>query len=47
MKLSYAAFFFIILLVTLGVLGHSLWHSEMVTVFNFLTELFTGAHVVG
>jgi len=45
--LTWATFIFILLLVTLGVLGHSIWHSEMVTVFNFLTELFTGAHVVG
>jgi hypothetical protein len=47
MKLSWFAVVVILLLIALGVLGHTVWHTQVVTVFNFLTELFTGAHVVG
>lgn len=35
------------LLVTVGVLGHSIWHAEVVTVFNWITYLFTGTSVSG
>lgn len=38
---------FLLLLITLAVLGHSVWHSAVVAVANFLTEVFTGGHAIG
>jgi hypothetical protein len=46
LSLTWATSLFILLLVTLAVLGHSIWHSEMLAVFNSLTTLFTGVPVV-
>ncbi len=34
-------------LVMLAVLGHSVWHHEVVAVANIIVTFFTGAHVVG
>ncbi|HWG64111.1 MAG TPA: hypothetical protein VG253_20675 [Streptosporangiaceae bacterium] len=45
--MTWTTVFAIALLITLAVLGHGVWHSGTVAVFNFLTGLFTGAHVVG
>jgi hypothetical protein len=42
MKIKGATFVFIILLVTIAVLGHSVWHSEVLRVMNFLSVVFTG-----
>ena len=35
----------ILLLILLGVLGHTVWHPEAITAANFVVNLFTGAHV--
>jgi hypothetical protein len=42
MKFTGATFIFIVLLVTVAVLGHSVWHSEVLAVMNFLSVVFTG-----
>jgi hypothetical protein len=42
MKLSTATLLFIVLLITVAVLGHSVWHAQVLRVMNFLTEVFTG-----
>ena len=47
MTITWTVFFTILLLITLGVLGHSVWHSEMLSIMNFLTNAFTGGHAVG
>jgi hypothetical protein len=47
MTITWAVFFTILLVITLAVLGHSVWHAPMVGVLNFLTEFFTGGHAVG
>lgn len=33
--------------VMLAVLGHSIWHTELVAVAGFFVNIFTGAHVTG
>jgi hypothetical protein len=43
MKLSSATFLFIVLMITVAVLGHSVWHGQVLRVMHFLTEVFTGA----
>jgi len=43
MKISAATFVFIVLLVTVAVLGHSAWHPQVLRVMHFLTEVFTGS----
>lgn len=47
MTISWVVFFTILLLITLAVLGHTVWHSELLSVMNFLTNTFTGGHAVG
>ncbi len=42
MKLSSAAIIFLLLLITVAVLGHSVWHAEVLAVMNFLSVVFTG-----
>lgn len=42
MKFTGAAIVFLILLVTIAVLGHSVWHTEVLSVMHFLTVVFTG-----
>lgn len=42
MKLRGATFVLIILLITIAVLGHSVWHTEVLAVMNFLSVVFTG-----
>lgn len=36
----------VIVLVMLGVMGHSIWHGPMLVVCNAVTEIFSGGHVV-
>ena len=43
MKLTGATIVFLILLVTIAVLGHSVWHAEVLSVMNFLSVVFTGS----
>jgi hypothetical protein len=43
MKLTGATIVFLILLVTIAVLGHSVWHEEVLSVMNFLSVVFTGS----
>lgn len=47
MTITWTLFFTILLVVTVAVLGHSVWHPEMLAVMNFLTQVFTGGHAVG
>jgi hypothetical protein len=47
MTITWAVFFTILLLITVAVLGHSVWHTEVLAIMNLLTELFTGGHAVG
>jgi len=47
LAMTWTVFFTLLLLITLGVLGHTVWHSEMLTVMNFFTNTFTGGHAVG
>lgn len=42
MKFTGATFIFIVLLITVAVLGHSVWHAPVLKVMHFLTEVFTG-----
>jgi hypothetical protein len=42
MKFTSAAIIFILLLITIAVLGHSVWHKEVLSVMNFLSVVFTG-----
>jgi hypothetical protein len=36
---------FIALLITLAVLGHTVWHAAGIMVMNVIAQVFTGAHV--
>jgi hypothetical protein len=47
MAITWTVLFTILLVITLAVLGHTVWHSELVSVMNVLTDFFTGGHVVG
>ena len=47
MTITWTVLFTILLLITIAVLGHTVWHTEMVAVMNFLTGIFSGGHVVG
>jgi hypothetical protein len=47
MTITWTVFFTILLLITLAVLGHTIWHSELLSIMNFLTNAFTGGHAVG
>jgi hypothetical protein len=47
MRVSTAVIIFALLLITIAVLGHSVWHAEVLAVMNFLTQVFTGGHAVG
>ena len=42
MKVSTATFIFLLLLITIAVLGHSVWHAQVLTVMNALSVFFTG-----
>jgi uncharacterized membrane protein len=42
MKFTGAAILFFLVLITIAVLGHSVWHSEVLAVMNFLSVVFTG-----
>lgn len=42
MKFTAAAIIFFLLLVTVAVLGHSVWHTQVLAVMNFLSVVFTG-----
>jgi hypothetical protein len=46
MTVTWTVLFTVLLLITLAVLGHTVWHSEMISVMNFLTRAFTGGHAV-
>ena len=47
MSITWAVLFTILLIITLAVLGHSVWHTEIVAILNVITDFFTGGHVVG
>ena len=47
MSITWTVLFTILLIITLAVLGHSVWHTEIVAVLNVIVEFFTGGHVVG
>jgi hypothetical protein len=47
MTITWAVFFTILLVITLAVLGHTVWHAEIIAVLNVITEFFTGGHAVG
>ncbi len=47
MTITWAVFFTILLVITLAVLGHSVWHAEMTAVLNVITNFFSGGHAVG
>ena len=42
MKVSTATFIFILLLIAIAVLGHSVWHAQVLAVMNALSVFFTG-----
>jgi hypothetical protein len=42
MKLTTTTFIFIVLLITIAVLGHSVWHAQVLHVMHFLSVVFTG-----
>lgn len=47
MTITWTVLFTIFLLITLAVLGHTVWHSEITAVMNVVTNFFTGGHAVG
>jgi hypothetical protein len=42
MKLTAATIVFLILLITIAVLGHSVWHAQVLGVMHALSVIFTG-----
>lgn len=46
MTITWTVFFTILLLITLAVLGHTVWHSEIISVLNVIVDFFTGGHAV-
>ena len=42
MKVTTGVIIFILLLITIAVLGHSVWHRQVLDVMNALTVFFTG-----
>jgi hypothetical protein len=42
MKFTTTAVILIILLITVAVLGHNVWHTQVLRVMHFLTDVFTG-----
>jgi len=42
MKMKAATIIFIILLITIAVLGHSVWHAQVLRAMDFLSVTFTG-----
>jgi hypothetical protein len=42
MKVTTGALVFILLLIAIAVLGHSVWHSQVLAVMNALSVFFTG-----
>jgi hypothetical protein len=42
MKFTGATFIFLVLLITVAVLGHSVWHAQVLAVMNVLSVIFTG-----
>lgn len=46
MTITWFVFFTILLVITLAVLGHTVWHTPMIAVLNVITDFFTGGHAV-
>jgi hypothetical protein len=47
LSVTWTVLFMILLLIVVAVLGHTVWHSELLSVMNFLVNAFTGGHAVG
>ena len=46
MTITWTLLFTIFLLVTIAVLGHTVWHTQVIAVLNVIVEFFTGGHAV-
>ena len=46
-SITWTLLFTIFLLITIAVLGHTVWHGAVLAVMNVLTQFFTGGHAVG
>ena len=46
MSITWTVFFTILLLITIAVLGHTVWHTPVLAVLNVIVEFFTGGHAV-
>ena len=46
-SITWTLLFTVLLLITIAVLGHTVWHAPVVAVMNVLTQFFTGGHAVG
>jgi hypothetical protein len=46
-SITWTILFTILLLIAIAVLGHTVWHTEVLAVMSVLTEFFTGGHAVG
>ncbi|HEY6314086.1 MAG TPA: hypothetical protein VIY52_25270 [Streptosporangiaceae bacterium] len=47
MSITWTLLFFILLVIVIAVLGHTVWHTGVLAVMNVLTGFFTGGHAVG
>jgi hypothetical protein len=46
LSITWTVFFTILLLITIAVLGHTVWHTQVLAVLNVIVEFFTGGHAV-
>jgi hypothetical protein len=46
-SITWTLLFTLLLLIAIAVLGHTVWHSEVLAVMNVLTQFFTGGHATG
>ena len=46
MRISAVMVLTVIVVILLAVMGHSIWHQQMLTVMNMVTGFFSGGHVV-
>lgn len=46
MTITWTLLFTIFLLITIAVLGHTVWHTQVLAVLNVIVGFFTGGHAV-
>lgn len=45
--MSISVMIIVAFIICLAVLGHSVWHPEMIALMNIVVGFFTGGHVTG